>query len=943
MSNLTQLIEYGQSYWLDNLTRSMIKSGELKKRITKEGLRGQTSNPAIFYKAISESTDYNKQIEKLAKKGKSVFEIYDALTIKDVQDACDLFREIYNSSNGVDGYVSLEVSPYLAHNTEQTLSEAKRLFALVDRPNCYIKIPGTPAGLATIEQALYEGINVNVTLLFSIKAYEDVALAYINALERRLNEEKSVDKVTSVASFFLSRIDVLTDQLLGHLINLVKDFGNMPRPEHLLGKTAIASAKLAYQSFLKIFSGERWKRLAAAGAKVQRPLWASTSTKDPLYLDTKYVEPLIGYNTVNTLPEVTIAAFDHHGKLEENAILKNVDEAYQVISDLKKLEIDIDLVTTQLINEGVQKFIEPFDKLMKKLAQERLRILEDKVGTQKFFYEKSESLIKTALTSLNDKQFTRRLFAKDSYLWKDDSKVSAAIKNRLGWLGVEDFMNRVDEINNFVKNVRADKYSHAVLLGMGGSSLCPEVAVQTFGVKKGFLKLFVLDNTSPEAVNYVQSQINLSKTLFIVASKSGSTIESTSFYKYFYNLYEKNKIENPGEHFIAITDNKTSLEAEARNKNFRYIFTNPEDYGGRYSALSFFGLVPMALIGINIKEILNSAYHMKQSCGPFIPSDVNPGESLGVFLGINQKLGRDKSTFVLSPSIKSFGLWIEQLIAESTGKEGRGILPVEGELLGSKEQYGNDRVFVYMFIKKEKDAATEKKLAALESAGFPVVRITLPDVYALGGEFLRWEIATATACAVMQVNPFDEPNVSESKKNTNDLLAEWKQKGSFVEETLLVKSNELSIFVDQPLQLNLSGRNFKEVLNKFFKLIKPSDYISFLAYFLQTPERDKYLQQIRNSLNKKYKSAVTIGYGPRYLHSTGQLHKGGPNSGVYILLTSDSNLKLTIPDSGYDFATLQRAQALGDFRSLNNKRRRVIRIHITGDLDKGLKDLNAVL
>ena len=401
-----------------------------------------------------------------------------------------LFKPVYESSNGVDGYVSLEVSPYLAHNTEQTLSEARRLFSEVKRSNCYIKIPGTAAGTAAIEQALYEGINVNVTLLFSIKAYEDVANAYINALERRYAEGKSVDKVTSVASFFLSRIDTLTDQLLSHLINPAKDFDNLPRPEHLLGKSAIASAKIAYQSFLKIFSGERWEKLAAAGAKVQRPLWASTSTKDPLYIDTKYVEPLIGHNTVNTLPEVTISAFADHGKLEENTILQNVDEAHQVLADLKKLGIDIDLVTTQLTNDGVQKFLEPFDKLIKKLAQERLRFLEDKIGTQKFFYGKSDSSVKAALSSLNDKQFTRRLFAKDSYLWKDDPKVSAAIKNRLGWLGVEDFINRVDEINEFVKNVRADKYSYAVLLGMGGSSLCPEVAIANIRSQERILKTF---------------------------------------------------------------------------------------------------------------------------------------------------------------------------------------------------------------------------------------------------------------------------------------------------------------------------------------------------------------------------------------------------------------------------------------------------------------------
>lgn len=943
MSNLTKLIEYGQSYWLDNLTRSMIKSGELKKRITKEALRGLTSNPAIFHKAISEGNHYNKQIEKLVKEGKSVLEIYDALTIKDVQDACDLFKTVYESSNGVDGYVSLEVSPYLAHNTEETLSEARRLFTAVNRPNCYIKIPGTSAGISAIEQALYEGISVNVTLLFSIKAYEEVAYAYINALERRFNEGKYVNNVTSVASFFLSRIDTLTDQLLGELINPQKDFGNLPRPEQLLGKTASASAKLAYQSFLKIFSGERWEKLAAAGAKVQRLLWASTSTKDPLYPDTKYVDPLIGPNTVNTLPEITVSAFADHGKLEENAILKNVDGAYRVLDDLKKLGIDIDLVTTQLTNDGIQKFVEPFDKLMKKLAHERLKILEDKIGTQKFFYGKSEFLVKSALNSLNDKQFSRRLFSKDSFLWKDDPEISAAIKNRLGWLGVEDFinLNRADEINAFVKNVLADKFTFAVLLGMGGSSLCPVVASQTFGVKKGYLKLFVLDNTSPEAVKHVESQIDLNKTLFIVASKSGSTIESNSFYKYFYNLYKKNKNETPGKHFIAITDKNTSLEHEAKSKNFRYIFINPEDIGGRYSALSYFGLVPMALIGINIKEILNSAYQMKQSCSSFIPSDANPAVSLGVFLGINFKLEREKVTFVLSPSIKSFGLWVEQLIAESTGKEGKGILPVEGEFLGSKDQYGKDRIFVYMYIKKEFDSTVEKKLAALEAAGFPIVRIMLPDVYSLGGEFLRWEIATATACAIIGVNPFDEPNVSESKKNTNDLLTEWKKNGKFAETIPIVKADSISIYADQ--SLNLSGRTIKNVLKKFLKLTNRSDYIALLAYFLQTQERDKYLQIMRNRLSKNYKTATTIGYGPRYLHSTGQLHKGGPNSGLFILLTSDLTLNLQIPESGYDFATLQLAQALGDFRSLINKNRRVIRIHLSGDLEQGMKSLSKFL
>jgi transaldolase len=349
MSALLKLIDYGQSYWLDNLTRKMIKSGELKRRVTKEGLRGNTSNPAIFNKAISSGDDYDQQIKKLVNEKKTIGEIYDGLTVKDVQDACDILRQVYDESKGLDGYISLEVSPYLAHDTEGTMKDARRLFKAVDRPNCLIKIPGTKEGVQAIEQMLYEGININVTLLFSIASYEAVAYAYVKALERRLAEGKSIDSVASVASFFLSRIDVLTDQLLGHLIIPEKSNGDTPRPEHLLGKAAVASAKIAYQSFKRIFSSERWLKLADNGAKVQRPLWASTSTKDPLYNDIKYVEPLIGKDTVNTMPEVTISAFADHGKIEADAVEKGINEANKIFEYLKKIGIDIDFVTDQLV------------------------------------------------------------------------------------------------------------------------------------------------------------------------------------------------------------------------------------------------------------------------------------------------------------------------------------------------------------------------------------------------------------------------------------------------------------------------------------------------------------------------------------------------------------------------------------------------------------------
>jgi transaldolase / glucose-6-phosphate isomerase len=945
MNALLELINYGQSYWLDNLTRKMIKSGELKKRVAKEGLRGNTSNPAIFNKAISSGNDYDQQIKKLVGEKKTIGEIYDALTVKDVQDACDILKPVYDESNGLDGYISLEVSPYLAHDSGGTMNDARRLYKAVNRPNCFIKIPGTKEGVPAIEQMLYEGININVTLLFSIAGYEAVANAYVNALERRMAEGKPVNNVASVASFFLSRIDILTDQLLGHLIIPEKNTGNDPRPEHLLGKAAIASAKLAYQSFKRIFSGDKWQKLAEKGASVQRPLWASTSTKDPLYNDIKYVGPLIGKDTVNTMPEVTIAAFADHGKIEADAVEKDIDEAEKVFGDLKKIGIDIDFITDQLVNEGIQKFIDPFDNLMVTLSKKRKEILGNQTGFQKITYGKSESQVKEALKSLDEKQFTRRLFAKDPYLWKSDDKAVKAIRNRLGWININDFIEKASEIENFAKEIKQDKFKFVVLLGMGGSSLCPEVARETFGSKAGFPQLIMLDNTDPAAVKDVETKVNGNKTLFIVASKSGTTTETLSFYNYFYEVIKNQGSNHPGDHFAAITDEGTPLQEEAKNKNFRKVFTNPEDYGGRYSALSYFGLVPMALIGIDIKKILDNARQIEISSGAFIPSNVNPSINLGTFLGINQKQGRDKVTFILSESLSAFGYWVEQLIAESTGKEGTGLLPVEGESAGKPEVYNNDRVFVYLYTSEDDDEKNDKKLKALEKAGHPAVRIELQNKLALGAEFFRWELATATAGRIINVNPFDEPNVAESKKNSKDLLIEWKEKGSFGEGKPLLQDSEISVYCNEAAAWMFEGerKSIKAFLNKFVKLANSPDYLAMLAYFIQTPDREKILQSIRTRLRDRLKVATTLGYGPRYMHSTGQLHKGGPNAGVMILFTYDAQEDIAIPGSDYGFATLQRAQALGDFRSLNDKNRRVIRIHLGKNVEQSLKKLESSL
>lgn len=940
MNPLLELIKYGQSYWLDNLTRAMLKDGTLQKRVETQGLRGVTSNPAIFNKAISSSTDYDAQIAQLVQAQRSIEDIYEQLVVTDVQDACDVLRPVYNASDGADGFVSLEVSPYLAHDTEGTMREARHLFQAVNRPNVFIKIPGTPAGVPAIEQMLYEGLNINITLLFSLQSYEAVAQAYIRAMERRAGEGKPVQNVASVASFFLSRIDVLVDQLLGHRIQ--PGGGTGPWPEQLVGQVAVANAKLAYQSFKTIFNGARWQALATRGARVQRPLWASTSTKDPLYSDVCYVEPLIGPHTVNTMPDETIDAFADHGVIVENSVEANVEEARQMLHDLSAVGVDLDFVTQQLLHEGVQKFIDPFDALMRTLAVKRQTLLGERAGRQAMALGSLKSAVTSAYKALDSRQGARRLWAHDPHLWKAEAAQAEVIRQRLGWLdSVETFRGKLDAIIAFASGVQRAGLRHIVLLGMGGSSLCPEVCRETFGSAPGWPELVMLDNTDAAAVHEVEARLDLARTLFIVASKSGTTTETLSFYRYFHERVTQRGVQKPGDHFVAITDPGTFLVEEARRQGFRHCFENPEDFGGRYSALSYFGLVPMALLGIDVATLLERAHHLALSSGPFIPADANLGVSLGTLLGMAARYGRDKVTFVLSESIGAFGYWAEQLLAESTGKEGKGIVPVEGEPLGAPEVYGQDRVFVSLRTADSLDKEAEAKLAALEAVGHPVVRIVIHDTLELGAEFLRWELATAVAGAVLGLNPFDEPNVAEGKQNTSDLLNEWQRHGTFGAAQPVVAAPGVAIYCDpeQPWLPKRHQPSLGAFLQAFVDLAAAPDYLALLPYFQRTAARHQALHTLRLALRHRRHVATTLGYGPRYLHSTGQLHKGGPNTGVFILFTADAAADLPIPGQPYGFATLQRAQALGDFRSLNAKARRVIRVHLGSDVEGGLKRL----
>lgn len=938
-ATLHELLEHGQSYWLDNLSRRMIRDGELERRVGQEGLRGVTSNPAIFHAAISGGDEYDEQIEELVRSGRSLMATYEELACSDLQDACDILRPVYDESAGRDGYVSLEVSPHLIHDTEGSIEEARRLCERVDRPNLYIKIPGTPAGTPAIEQLIYEGISVNVTLLFSVSDYEEVARAYIRGLRRRLDEGETVDSVTSVASFFLSRIDVLVDELLGHRIGITDAAGASsggPRAEELLGQAAIASAKLAYTSYERLFSGPEWEPLADAGAGVQRLLWASTSTKNPLYDDVMYVEPLVGPETVNTMPESTITAFADHGTVRPNSVRDGAEQAARTLADIEALGINLSSVHQRLIDEGAKKFVVPFDALLDGLARKRLDILGDDLASEQYELGELAESVDSTLSAMTAGRFVHRLFDRDTSLWTRSEHTARLISDRLGWLDLSHLQETADAARALADELRKDDVGHAVVLGMGGSSLTAAVASRILGRAPDAPELHVLDDTSPEAITDLESHIELERTVFLVASKSGTTLETLSLYRYFYSRVEQAGVASPGDRFIALTDAGSLLEIEARQKSFRQTFETPETVGGRFSALTSFGLVPMALLGADLDAVADHARAMLASSGPDGSANLSPGVKLGTALASLSGQGYRHVTLLASEALGAFPLWIEQLIAESTGKDGQGLIPVVSDPALDISRAKSGRVIVSTELAG--DPSAQARVDAVSAAGCPVIRLVVPSPEAIGGEFIRWQIAAATAGALLGINPFDEPDVRASKEKTGRIL-ETISEGRLPDEPAATRQDGLSAYLrtDAAWSSALSNGTLDVLVSDFVSLARPENYVGILAYFPPTPERLAALDRLRRSI-ARLGPVTTLAQGPRYLHSTGQLHKGGPDTGVFLMLTADPSARIGVPGTEYGFGELHRAQALGDYEALLEAERPVLRVnlgwYVTDALDR---------
>jgi transaldolase/glucose-6-phosphate isomerase len=940
------LHQYGQSVWLDFIRRSLIKGGELKRLVDEDGLGGVTSNPAIFEKAIDGSDDYKQAIDEISAEdpGTPPREAFEHLAVQDIEAAADVLRPVYDRTAGADGYVSIEVAPDLAKDTQGSIEEARRLWKAVGRPNVMIKIPGTPEGVPAIRALLEEGININITLLFARSAYEAVAHAYIDALEARAKKGEGIDRIGSVASFFVSRIDTLVDTQLAAKIEKASSDAEKKELEALLGKVAIANAKIAYQSYKSIFSGPRWEALKAKGGHVQRVLWASTGTKNPHYSDVLYVENLIGPDTVNTMPPETLAAYRDHGR-PTSRIEEDLPGAKAILESLEKHGISLDKVTSDLLEDGIKKFVEPFTKLLKAVERRCREANRARINGQSYTLPPAlAAAVKDKLQWWEEQGGTHRLWVGDAKLWTGTDEA-----RWIGWIGVvEQQVGDMEPLVALREEIRKAGFSHAVLLGMGGSSLCPEVWKETFGKVPGSPELLVLDSTDPVQIASLEQKIDVKNSVFIVSSKSGSTLEPNIFKAYFFERASKAVgADKAGQRFIAVTDPGSSLEKEAKAAGFRHVFPGLPSVGGRYSALSNFGMIPAAAMGLDVHRLLDEAHRMLHACAPGVPAEENPGLVLGTILGAAAAQGIDKLTIVASPGIHDLGAWLEQLIAESTGKEGKGIIPVDRERLGPPSAYGEDRLFAYLRLQEAPDAAQDAAVAALEKAGRPVVRIEVATTYDLGEEFVRWEIATAIAGAILAINPFNQPDVEAAKVATRALTAEYEKTGHLPSESPLVESDGVKLFADpwnaDALKGAAGGATLEAYLRAHLGRLGRGDYFALLAFVPMNAETEQALQQARHRVRDARQVATCLGFGPRFLHSTGQAYKGGPASGVFLQVTCDDAKDLNVPGQKYTFGIVKAAQARGDFQVLAERRRRALRVHLGKDVAAGLQTLNAAI
>jgi transaldolase / glucose-6-phosphate isomerase len=908
---LLELQRLGQSPWHDHIHRGLLRSGALTRMVRDGDVVGLTSNPTIFDQAIAQGSEYDAALAALASGGRTSEAIVDALVVEDIQAAADVFLPVFQRTRRADGYVSIEIAPTLAHDTAGSLREARRLWRAVNRQNVMVKVPATVEGIPVIEECVASGINVNVTLIFSLRRYGEVMAAYVRGLTRRLEAGMRVDRIASVASFFVSRVDTEVDRLLEERAGMA---GGERRTqlERLRGKAAIAQAKLAYLAFRVQFGEEHFGLLAREGARPQRPLWASTSTKNPAYPDVYYVEALIGPDTVNTMPPATLAAYKDHGHPEDR-LAQAVDRARTVLAQLGQFGIDMDAVTERLETQGVAAFTRSWRSLIDTVSRRReaLRL----TSRTKARLGAAERAVTRALGELTTDRVGERLWAEDPTLW---TRRGTPDTGSNAWLAVPDAdAAALATVTAFAEDVRTAGFTRAVVCGVGADPVPADVLRRCLGVGRAGIDVQVLDSIDPAGVAAIITRAEITRTLFVLCATGSMAIEPA--FRVLWQHAREALGTAAGTHFAAIGTPGGALESLAGEYGFRRMFRTPADLSGRWAAFSALGLVPAALLGIDLGKLLERARRMATACSAVVPPRHNPGLWLGAVLGALARSGRDKLTVVLPDRLLAFGGWIEQLVAGATGKDGRGIVAVVGEPLGSPELYGKDRLFVHLRL----GASQDRAVAALAAAGHPVVTINLLDAYDLGGEIVRWEIAAAATARLLDVHPFAEPETVELEAATRRALAAG---AAYPLETLLAGAPDFAARLGTPLAAARGRR-----------------WVAISAWFARTPRRVRLLGEIRTAIRKRFGVATTLTFGGAALHATGQLQVGGPPTAIALDLTADPVADVPVPGTAHGLVGIQDADSAARAQLLAARRRPLLHVHLGRAIEGGLAAMLAAL
>ncbi len=899
--------------------------------LERDGVAGVSFDLELFADLLSCGAEYAEELDALLGQGLDAAAIIDELLRRDVESAAGVLTPVYERSDGRGGWLALDVPGYV----EPSIDAVGSWFAhqVEDAPNVMLKLPANATGLSLGESMLARGYGVCFTHVLSPAQ----VLNALNSLARGLRLARTaghdLGRIPGLMSMPLLRVDVAVNEALRDLARREPDAGDLA--ESLIGRASIAVAKIAWGTVREAMAAPRWADLVAAGARRPRLAWHATRTSDPRRRPNELVEELIGPDTVTQMSPSVLAAFREHGVVSPR-LARHLDEAGEIVDDLATAGVELEELAAGLQAAAVKQERQRVAALCNLLEARR------ESGGGAPFQAARMSLaalaepVSTRVEGMSD-SFVERLWAADPTLWATDPETQAAVRNRLGWLFLPESM-REEALPIVGLGPTVGKDTSVVLLGMGGSSLGAEACRIAYEIDS----FTVLDTTVPRGVAAVAAGRDLESSVFVVGSKSGSTIETACLADYFHDRVAGGS-ELPGERFIAITDPGTPLHEQARNLGYARVWLNPPDVGGRFSVLSYFGLVPMALMGIDVPALLGRAARFAALCAPEVKNETNPALLLGATLAEAAAGGLDKITFLTRPRLSAFADWAEQLIAESLGKQGGGPVPVSGEPHGSPGDYGADRLFVHMrFASDDLDAEPASLLEHLCAAGHPMIEITLADPHDLGAEFLRWELAVAVAGALMGINPFDEPNVSQAKERTGELLAHFESEGALPDPVPLYEDELLALYGSAefaPDLANSADWSLQEWLERYLAEVRVPDYVGLQAFL--APDLDTWhaLQGLRALLRDRLGVATTMGWGPRFLHSTGQLHKGGPDTGVFVQLTADDTGDLPIPGRSYSFGVLVRAQALGDLTALQDRGRPVLRVHLRKHVESGLAAL----